>query len=227
MPALNILALDTSTEFCTVALLRDRDEFWREERAGQRHSELILPMIAAVLAEAGLTLRQLAGIGFGAGPGSFTGVRIACGVAQGLAFGAGLPLVPVGTLPALAEAAGAARVVTCLDARMGEIYHAAYQQVSQGWEQIVAPNVCRADAAPDLPGGGWIGSGSGFAAHAERLAARYEGQLERVEPDRHPHARAVARLAKPVLAAGTGVAPERALPLYVRDKVALKMNERA
>lgn len=224
---MNILALDTSTEFCTVALLRGREEFWREERAGQRHSEMILQMIEAVLAEAGLTLPRLAGIGFGAGPGSFTGVRIACGVAQGLAFGAGLPLVPVGTLPALAEAAGAARVVTCLDARMGEIYHAAYQQGPQGWEQIVAPSVCRAESAPALPGGGWTGCGSGFAANAEALAARYEGQLERVEPDRHPHARAVARLAKPLLAAGEGVAPERALPLYVRDKVALKMNERA
>lgn len=223
---MNLLALDTSTEFCTVALLRDRAEFWREEHAGQRHSELILQMVEAVLAEAGLGLRQLAGIGFGAGPGSFTGVRIACGVAQGLAFGAGLPLVPVGTLPALAEAAGAARVVTCLDARMGEIYHAAYERGPQGWQQVVAPNVCRADAAPALPGGGWTGCGSGFARHAEALAARYQGQLERVEPERYPHARAVARLAQPLLAAGAGVAPERALPLYVRDKVALKTSER-
>lgn len=223
---MNLLALDTSTEFCSVALLHGRDEFWREERAGQRHSELILQMVEVVLAEAGLGLRQLAGIGFGAGPGSFTGVRIACGVAQGLAYGAGLPLVPVGTLPALAEAAGAARVVTCLDARMGEIYHAAYERGLQGWKQVVAPNVCRADAAPALPGDGWTGCGSGFARHAEALATRYEGQLERVEPERYPHARAVARLAEPLLAAGAGVAPERALPLYVRDKVALKTSER-
>lgn len=223
---MNILALDTSTEFCTVALVRGRDEFGREQRAGQRHSELILQMIEAVLAEAGLGLRQLAGIGFGAGPGSFTGVRIACGVAQGLALGAGLPVVPVSTLEALAEAADANRVVTCLDARMGEIYHAAYERGPQGWKQIVAPNVCRADAAPALPGGGWTGCGSGFASYAEALAVRYATQLERAEPQRYPHAGAVARLAQPLLATGAGVAPERAQPLYVRDKVALKMNER-
>jgi len=223
---LNILALDTSTEFCTVVCLRDRDEFGREERAGQRHSELILQMIEAVLAESRLGLRELSGIGFGAGPGSFTGLRIACGVAQGLAFGAGLSVVPVGTLLALAEAADAPRVVTCLDARMGEIYHAAYERGPEGWEQIVAPNVCRADAAPTLAGTGWTGCGSGFATYAEDLTARYATQLVRVEPELYPHARAVARLAKPVLEAGAGLAPEQALPLYVRDKVAFKMNER-
>lgn len=223
---MNILALDTSTEFCSVALLRGEAEFARGEHAGQSHSELILPMVEAVLGEAGLRLRELSGIAFGAGPGSFTGLRIACGVAQGLAFGAGLTVVPIGTLLALAEATGAPRVVACLDARMGEIYHAAYERGTGAWEEVVAANVCKADAAPALPGSGWTGCGSGFAVYPEMLAVRYSAQLARVDAELHPHARALARLARPVLAAGAGVPPDRALPLYVRDKVAFKMHER-
>jgi tRNA threonylcarbamoyladenosine biosynthesis protein TsaB len=228
---LKILALDTSTEFCSVALLHDQQEFAREVNAGQRHSELILQMVEAVLGEAGLRLRDLSGIAFGAGPGSFTGLRIACGVAQGLAFGAGLTVVPIGSLLALAQAAGAPQVLTCLDARMGEIYHAAYAREAgdpkhAGWKEIVAPNVCKADAAPALPGSDWTGCGSGFSAYPAMLAARYPEQLGRVDAELYPHARAVARLAQPVLAAGGGVSPERALPLYVRDKVAFKMHER-
>lgn len=223
---MNILALDTSTEFCTVALLRGEAGFERDEHAGQRHSELILPMVEALLREAGLRLTELSGIAFGAGPGSFTGLRIACGVAQGLALGAGLTVVPIGTLLALAEASGAPRAVACLDARMGEIYHAAYERGTCGWKEIVAPNVCKADAAPALPGSDWTGCGSGFAAYPAMLAARYSAQLSRVDAGLHPRAHAVARLARPVLEAGAGLPPDQALPLYVRDKVAFKMHER-
>lgn len=222
---MKILALDTSTEYCSVALLLGDAMATREERAGQRHSELLLPMIEELLAEAGLQLAGLDGIAFGAGPGSFTGLRIACGVAQGLALGAGVPVVPVGTLPALAQASNAARVLTCLDARMGEIYHAAYERNGDGWREIVAPNVCRADHAPELENGGWIGTGSGFAAYAAELAARYRDQLAGADPQAHPCARAIAELALPQLRAGRGVSAEQALPLYVRNRVALKMHE--
>ncbi len=222
---MNILALDTSTEYCSVALLHAGNLTSREELAGQRHSELILAMIDALLGASNLTLAHLNGVAFGAGPGSFTGLRIACGVAQGLAFGAGLPVVPVGTLMAMAEAAGAPRVVACLDARMGEIYHAAYQRNGAAWNETVSPNVCKADMAPGLEGGDWVGCGSGFAVYGDALAARYRGQLYRVRSQAFPHAREVAQLALPVLAAGLGVPAEQAVPLYVRDKVARKMHE--
>ncbi len=222
---MNLLALDTSTEYCSVALLRGEELTHREAHAVQRHSELILPMIEQVLAASGIGLRQVDGIAFGAGPGSFTGLRIACGVAQGLAFGADVPVVPVGTLAALAQEADAPKVIACIDARMGEIYHAAYRREGDHWTQIVAPGVCPPHQAPVLEGGGWVGCGSGFEAYAQELADRYAGQLSRVADRLHPHARSIARLAMPVLAAGGGLPAEQAAPVYVRDKVALKMHE--
>ncbi|HXF16041.1 MAG TPA: tRNA (adenosine(37)-N6)-threonylcarbamoyltransferase complex dimerization subunit type 1 TsaB [Burkholderiales bacterium] len=225
-PALNLLALDTSTEYCSVALMRDGELTYLETHAVQRHSELILPMIEQLLRAAGMAVGQLGGIAFGAGPGSFTGIRIACGVAQGLAFGAELPVVPVGTLAALAQEAGGTRVLACLDARMGEIYHASYRRDDdKGWTEMTCPAVGPASSAPVLEGDGWLGCGNGFAVYGDALAKRYGGQLVRVEAKLHPHARSIARLAMPVLAAGGGVPAEQALPLYVRDKVALKMHE--
>jgi tRNA threonylcarbamoyladenosine biosynthesis protein TsaB len=222
---LNLLALDTSTEYCSVALLLGDELTHLETHAVQRHSELILPMIEDLLHAAGLELARLDGIAFGAGPGSFTGLRIACGVAQGLAFGAGLPVVPVGTLAALALEAGAPKVLACLDARMGEIYYAAYQCEQGRWKESASPGVGPVDSAPVLEGGGWCGCGSGFAVYADALAKRYGGQLERVAALLYPHARSVARLAMPVLMAGGGLPAEQATPVYVRDKVALKMHE--
>ena len=224
---MNILALDTSTEYCTVALLHEGRLTSNEALAGQKHSEVILSMIDALLHASNLELTHLYGIAFGAGPGSFTGLRIACGVAQGLAFGAGLRVVPVGTLLALAESVGTPRVVTCLDARMGEIYHAAYRRVGAGWRETVPPNVCRAGAAPELEGAGWVGCGNGFAVYGDALAARYRGQLTSVQSQAFPHAREIVQLAYPMFADGRGVAAEYAVPLYVRDKVARKMHEQS
>lgn len=222
---MKILAIDTSTEFCSAAVLHGGTLASRCERAGQRHSALLLPMIEALLAETGLSLAQLDGIAFGAGPGSFTGLRIACGVAQGLALGADVPVVPVGTLVALAHSSKAPRVLACLDARMGEIYHAAYEQGAGGWIETVAPNVCRADHAPAVEGGDWSGAGSGFATYAAELAKRYGGRLSSVDPAAYPHACAIAELALPQLIAGHGLPAGQAVPLYVRDRVALKMHE--
>ena len=197
-----------------------------ETHAVQRHSELVLSMIQQLLLAAGMVVSQLDGVAFGAGPGSFTGIRIACGVAQGLAFGAGLPVVPVGTLAALAEEAGGTKVLACLDARMGEIYHATYRRDGASWVEMTHPAVGPVSSAPDLEGNGWLGSGNGFAVYGDLLSRRYGRQLLRAEPTLHPHARSIARLAMPVLAAGRGMPAEQALPLYVRDKVALKMHER-
>ena len=183
-------------------------------------------MVSALLDEAGLKPANLDGVAFGAGPGSFTGVRIACGVAQGLALGAGIPVVPVGTLVALAEESGADRVIACIDARMGEIYHGAYRRDGERWIEVSAPSVCKAAEAPAVEGVNWVGCGSGFLAHGAELAQRYAGSLAKVESALHPHARAIARLAEPVLLAGKGLPAEDAAPVYVRDKVALKMHER-
>jgi tRNA threonylcarbamoyladenosine biosynthesis protein TsaB len=223
---MDVLALETSTEFCSAALWRDGRVLVREAHAGQRHSELLLPMVDALLAEAGLRLAALDGIAFGAGPGSFTGLRIACGVTQGLAFGAELPVAAISTLEALAEEAAVDRALCCLDARMGEIYHAAYEREGEGWREVSSPALAAPAAAPAISGGGWCGAGSGFAVHGEVLRERYGTQLANVLPSVLPHARAVAALGARALARGEGVPAEQAVPVYVRDKVALKVSER-
>lgn len=223
---MNILALDTSTEYCSVAYWRDGEVDARESRAGQRHSQLLLPMVDELLKRHGRTVRQLDGIAFGRGPGSFTGLRIACGVTQGLALGAGLRVVGIATLAAMAEGSGRPRAVCCLDARMDEIYHAAYEQSASGWTAVHEPVLCAPGEAPELPEGAWTGCGSGFAAHGSALQQRYGGRLSAIMPEIFPHARHVAQLAAREFEAGRSVAPEQALPLYLRDKVALKTAER-
>ena len=256
---MKILALDTSTAHCSVALWIDGEVAAREALAGQRHSELLLGMIDALLRGSGLSVRNLDGIAYGEGPGSFTGLRIACGVVQGLAFGGGVPVVGIGTLLAMAAGSGAPRIVCCVDARVHEIYHAAYCRVAAGertgvpaaplrggertgetqgfphylhpvgyvWEAVHQPALCAPAAAPELPGEGWLGCGDGFKAYGEVLEKRYAGKLARVDPALYPHAREIAALAAPLFAAGRGVPAEKAAPVYLRDKVALRSDERA
>lgn len=222
---MKILALDTSTENCSAALWLDGAVASREVLAGQRHSELILPMVRELLAEAGITLRELDGIAFGSGPGSFTGLRIGCGVAQGLALGAELPVVGICTLLALAQGSGADRVIACLDARMGEVYHAVYERSANGWQIVREPRLCAAQDAPPVDGNEWTGCGSGFAAYGEALLHRYSGQLVAVRGEMLPQARDIAVLAEPLFAQGLGVDAAEAAPLYIRDKVALTSAE--
>ena len=223
---MKILALDTSTEYCSVALWRDGAVDARDAHAGQRHSELLLPMVDELLGRHGVAVRDLDGIAFGEGPGSFTGLRIGCGVTQGLAFGAGLRVVGVSTLLALAEAAGRERAVCCLDARMGEIYHAAYARSGASWQAVHAPSLCAPADAPPLPAGSWTGCGSGFGAHRAALERRYDGRLSAIMPEVFPHARDIAQLAAGEFEAGRAVAAEQAVPVYLRDRVALKTDER-
>lgn len=223
-PAMRILAFDTSTEYLSVALRLGGETLSRDLRAGQQHSELLLPLAQELLTEAGVGLRDLDAIAFGQGPGMFTGLRIGCGVAQGLAFGAGLPVAPVSTLLALAEGSGEPRVIACLDARMGEVYHAAYER-QEGWRVATAPSLCAPEAAPAVVGHGWAGVGSGFSVYHEVLSRRYHGQLVRVDGTRFPHAADIARLAE-AFGPAAWVAPEAAAPVYLRDKVALKTSER-
>ena len=199
----------------------------RESPAGQTHSSLLLGMVDDLLKKRALRVRELDAIAFGEGPGSFTGLRIACGVVQGLAFGAGVPVVGVGTLLAMAEGSASDRVVCCVDARMHEIYHAAYERRDSGWQAIHAPSLCAPAAAPLIAGEGWFGCGSGFRAHRQALLERYSRALASVDADHYPHARDIARLAVPLLESGKAVTAEEAVPVYLRDKVALRTDERA
>jgi tRNA threonylcarbamoyladenosine biosynthesis protein TsaB len=223
---MNILALDTSGEYCSAALWLDANIDERETHAGQRHSELLLGMIDELLARHDMRLPQLDGIAYSEGPGTFTGLRIACGVTQGLAMGAGVPVAGVGTLLAMAQAAQKMRVVCCIDARIHEVYHAAYERSGDGWREVHAPGVYAPDDAPELAGDGWHGCGNGFAVYGDALRARYEGQLSEVNSDAHPSARDIAGLAARVFREGGGKDAALAAPLYIRDKVALKTSER-
>ncbi len=223
---MNVLALETSTEYCSAALWRDGVLTQQGEHAGQRHSQLLLPQCRDVLAAAKLELDDLDAIAFSSGPGSFTGLRIACAVAQGLAFGLDVPVVGISSLLALAAATQAERVLACLDARMGEVYYACYQHDLQGWHEASPPRVCRADAVSLPDEGGWMGCGNGFVVYENELVARLNKHLLGIEPGVFPQAKVVAGLAAQEFAAGRGIAPELAVPLYVRDRVALKICER-
>jgi tRNA threonylcarbamoyladenosine biosynthesis protein TsaB len=227
---MNLLAIDTSTDFCSVAACRGETLVSRHEPAGQRQAEMILDMVGAVLGDAGLDLKRIDGIAFGAGPGSFTGLRIAAGVTQGLAFARGVGVVGVGSLVALAEEvcgeSAEARIVSCLNARMGEVYHAAYRRSGERWEEVSAPGLYKPEAVPLMSGGTWIGAGDGFAAYREGLAARLGGSMSKMHPEAHPTARAVLKLAMPRFAAGEALDAAAALPVYLRDKVAQKTSER-
>ena len=215
---MKFVSFETATEWCSVALWLDGELVGLEERAGQSHAEKLLPMLDRLAAGAGIALGALGAVAFGAGPGSFTGLRIACGVAQGIAFAHGLPVLGVSTLEATAEEAGAPRVVACLDARMREVYYAALEKREHGWQEVIAAQCVAPAEAPQAPGDGWVGAGNGFAAYGDF-------GLRKVFPEVHPTAAAVARLAAPRLAAGEGVDASLAVPLYLRDKVALTIEE--
>lgn len=214
-----VLALDTSTEACSAALLRG-DQCIERFETGSQHSRRILALVNEALAEAGVTLKQCDAIAFGRGPGSFTGLRIAAGVAQGLAFGAGLRVAPVSTLAALAQGLHAPRVLAALDARMKEVYFGAFERgadglvVPVGNEAVIAP-----DTAPLPEGRDWIGGGSGWDASGGALRRRLGACVREIRAEVHPHARDVAQLATRLVAENRLVAPEDALPVYLRDEV--------
>jgi tRNA threonylcarbamoyladenosine biosynthesis protein TsaB len=184
-------------------------------------------MVQELLLEGGIALADCDAVAFGAGPGSFTGVRTACGVAQGLAFGAGLPVVPLVTLEAMAEACrartGATEVLAVLDARMGEVYWAQYRY-DGGWQVVAEPALAGPQDVVPIPVAGLAACGNGFAAYPQAFAGKdfAQGALA----DIMPHARELALLAVPALAAGQAVPADRAQPLYLRNKVAYTSAER-
>ncbi len=223
---MKLLALDTSTEFLSLALQEGEQTFTHYQNVGQTASQLILPQIQSLLDSANVKLNDLDGIAFGAGPGSFTGVRIACGVTQGLGFGASLPVVGVNTLLAVAEASGKNKVIACLDARMGEIYHAAYVKQNGAWNEVSATTVCKPEVAPVLEGGNWTGAGSGWAVYGEVLSKIYAKNLSQMLPNITPTAEAILQLGLSTLEAGNAKPASEAVPIYIRNRVALTTQER-
>jgi tRNA threonylcarbamoyladenosine biosynthesis protein TsaB len=222
----NLLAIETSTHLLSVALTTEHCSVERAEFCASGGSDRLLPWVRQVLAEAGISLSQLDAIAFGAGPGSFTGLRMACGIAQGLAFGAGLPVIPVVTLQALALLQGPGRVFACLDARMSEVYSAAYEVSGEDVDEILPPSVSPPELLALPPGRNWKGCGDGFAACADALALRLGDSIAAIDPRVPPLAPGVARLALRQLRAGNVLEAADAVPLYIRDKVALTTAER-
>ncbi|VAX04878.1 tRNA threonylcarbamoyladenosine biosynthesis protein TsaB [hydrothermal vent metagenome] len=218
-----ILALETATEACSAALNIDGEIRERFEIAPREHSMLILPMLESLLTEADISLQQVDALAFGRGPGAFTGVRIGVGVAQGVAFGVDLPVLPISTLAALAQATDAVQVLAAIDARMDEVYWGSYRRDKgglmylQGEECVAAP-----DATPTVSGEGWLGAGSGWNMYGDSLGARHAGQVSGVAVDALPRAAAVSRLAVAAFVAGEAVGAEQALPVYLRDTVTWK-----
>ena len=220
-----ILAIETSTETASAALLVGARIESRSTEGVFTHSAAILPMVQALLAQAGIVLDQCDAIAVGIGPGSFTGVRTACGVVQGLAFGADLPVLPVVTLEAMAQACyehdGAHDVLAVLDARMGEVYWAQYKYAPQGWQTVIAP--CLSTPGLVAPQGAVTACGGALAAYAQAFDAlptfaRHAGIM--------PSAQQVARLGALALARGETVRAELVQPLYLRNKIAYTTAER-
>lgn len=221
--AMKLLAVETSCEQASVALLIHGDVLSRELSGHANHSEYLLPCIQALLSDAGLRPQSLDAIAFGNGPGAFTGLRLACGVAQGMAMGAGLGVLPVSSLAALAMQCGGGRVLTLTDARMGEIYAAGFEAVADQVHELIPPRCL--PPAQFVAEGAWHVVGSALGAYPELFAEDSAQALSR-NPSLVPRAREVARLAAGEYAAGKAIAPELASPLYVRDKVALTTAER-
>ncbi|MGY1459728.1 MULTISPECIES: tRNA (adenosine(37)-N6)-threonylcarbamoyltransferase complex dimerization subunit type 1 TsaB [unclassified Luteimonas] len=240
---MRLLAIETSTEACSVAVLVGDAVIERFELAPRRHAELVLPWAEALLAEAGLRRADLDAIAVGRGPGAFTGVRLGISIAQGIALALELPLLPVSTLAVLAlggvrdataggtggvagnGAAGTQCVLAAIDARMGQVYAGAFVREGDGLRALDREIVAAPEAIELPPGDAWHGVGTGFAAADGALVQRLGNRLASVDAQALPHAADLARLAALAYAAGDAIAPERVEPAYLRDNVALTLAE--
>lgn len=220
-----ILSIETSADLASAALLRNGAIAVKAAEGVVNHSQTILPMVQTLLADAGMRLADCDAIAFGSGPGSFTGVRTACGIAQGLAFGADLPLLPTVTLLALAQAcreqSGATDVLAIVDARMGEVYWAQYRFAGE-WQIIIPPTL--STPAGVAPVGDVTVCGKGLKAYRQDLALH--AFFSDAWADLVPHARQIATLGAFAFAQGKGLKAAAAEPLYLRNKVALTTSER-
>jgi tRNA threonylcarbamoyladenosine biosynthesis protein TsaB len=241
---MKLLAVETATEACSAALFIDGVVTERFELARNEHTRLILPMIDSLMAEAGLKPQQLDALAFGRGPGSFTGVRIATGVIQGIAFGADLPVVPISTLAAIAqdffeknddkvqgerlraEPSTFNVAFTAMDARMGEIFWGVYQRDEQGFAELIGKESVTPATNVEFPDRVGVGVGSGWGVYSQELMIRLAGRVSYCEIDLLPRASAIARLGARGFEQGRAVEVEQAMPVYLRDKVAKKESER-
>lgn len=217
-----LLALDTATEACSVALLHNGQVFSRYAVIPRLHAQRILPMISEVLAEAGIAKTAIDAIAFGRGPGAFTGLRIAVGIVQGLAFALACPVLPVSNLAAIAQRAcreyGATQVAVAIDARMDEVYWGCYSLVDgdvclQGVEAVLAPERAQ---LPRSACGDWFAAGTGWSAYAERMVVPVTARDEHLLP----HAEDILTLAQGMWQRGEAVSAQAAQPIYLRDQVA-------
>ena len=226
---MKLIALETSTEACSVAVLDEDVLIERFEVAPRRHAELTLPWAEALLAEAGLARKELNAVAVGRGPGAFTGVRLGVSLAQGMALALDIPAIAVSTLAALAMRApmvDGQRILAAIDARMGEVYWATFE-VRDGLPQPLGDERVGAPESVEIVGDGWHGVGTGFAAQEGQLAWQLEPQMVQVDAEALPHAADIARLAEAAHARGEAVAPERLEPAYLRNQVALTLAEQA
>ena len=229
---MKILAVDTATEACSAALYIDGDIQERFEIAPREHTKLLLPMVDSLMADAELRPQQLDAIAFGCGPGSFTGVRIATGVMQGIAYGADLPVVPVSTLAAITQAylqktAAHDTVFTAVDARMNEIYWAVYQRDAEGYAQLLGQEKVQPATEVDSLELTGYGIGSGWQRYEQALTERLGKQLIGFDADYLPHSAQIALLGAVGVKRGRTVPVEQAMPVYLRDKVAKTTLERS
>ena len=224
-PRATLLAIETSTEACSVAVYVNGEVISRHELAPRRHTQLVLPWADELMAQAGLRKSQLDAIAVGRGPGAFTGVRLAIALVQGLALALDRPVLPVSTLAVLARQGQGDRLLAAIDARMGEIYLGAFARrgddiVALGTEVVVKP-----DSASIPVGDGWHGVGTGFSAADAALSLHLQVRLATVDAAALPHAADVARLGALAFARGEAVAAERLEPAYLRNNVALTLVE--
>ncbi|MDO9105236.1 MAG: tRNA (adenosine(37)-N6)-threonylcarbamoyltransferase complex dimerization subunit type 1 TsaB [Methylovulum sp.] len=232
---MKLLAVETATEACSAALAVDGVISERYAIAGNTHSRLILPMIDGLITEAGLSPGDLDGLAFGCGPGSFTGVRIATGVIQGIAFGLDLPVVPVSTLRAIAQDyfdgqdkhhGGTDVALVAMDARMGEIFWGVYQRNDDGFAELVGQEAVAPATDIVCPDRVGVGLGSAWGVYRDELMTRLAGRVSAYQTDHLPRARAIARLGLLGFRDGSAVPVEQAMPVYLRDNVAKKESER-
>ncbi len=227
---MKILAIETSTEACSAALLCNGAIKEQYQIAPRGHGELILGMVDLLLANAQLKPRQLDAVAFGRGPGAFTGVRIATSVAQGIAFGADLPVVPVSTLKTMAQGAyrlhGYEKLLCAMDARMSEVYFAAYTREGDEFKCAAEERVCRPDDVPRMNDHApWVGIGNGWGVYGDVLSQRQPGVIHQ-DGQTLPRALDAVVLAEQLYKAGRIVSAEEALPVYLRDKVASRPGKK-
>ena len=225
---MKLLAIDTATEACAVGLAVDGGHYTRFELTPRRHTECVLPWCDELLAEAGIGKRDLDAIAVGIGPGAFTGVRLAVSLAQGMALALDLPLVPVSSLACIAQAQNHdGPIAVLMDARMGECYAGFYQK-TDGIVAAIAPERLLKPEHIELPfAGDWIGVGSALSSYATQLPPELMATFKQIDSSCLPQPEALLQLAEHGIRNGAAVAPERIEPAYLRDKVALTIDERA